>query len=101
MFEIRSLMLKMRDGTDIYCTDYFPANPAHSSIVFMHGLGEHSGRYDHLADFFVRAATQCAPMIIAVTANHRASAVTSPIKTAYSMMHNRSFKAGRPPAHPR
>ncbi len=52
MSEARSLILKMRDGTDIYCADYFPANPAHSSIVFMHGLGEHSGRYDHLADFF-------------------------------------------------
>jgi alpha-beta hydrolase superfamily lysophospholipase len=45
-------MLKMRDGTDIHCVDYFPASPAHSGIVFMHGLGEHSGRYAHLAAFF-------------------------------------------------
>ena len=52
MSETRSLMLKMRDGTQLHCADYFPASPAHSSIVFMHGLGEHSGRYTHLAAFF-------------------------------------------------
>jgi len=52
MPETRSLMLKMRDGTQLHCTDYFPASPAHSGIVFMHGLGEHSGRYAHLAAFF-------------------------------------------------
>jgi len=52
MPEMRSLMLKMRDGTNINCVDYFPASPAHSSIVFMHGLGEHCGRYTHLADYF-------------------------------------------------
>jgi alpha-beta hydrolase superfamily lysophospholipase len=45
-------MLKMRDGTQLHCADYFPASPAHSSIVFMHGLGEHSGRYAHLAEYF-------------------------------------------------
>jgi alpha-beta hydrolase superfamily lysophospholipase len=54
MPETRSLMLKMRDGTNIHCEDYFPASPAHSAIVFMHGLGEHSGRYDHLAAFFCK-----------------------------------------------
>jgi len=52
MPETRSLMLKMRDGTQLHCADYFPASPAHSSIVFMHGLGEHSGRYAHLAEYF-------------------------------------------------
>jgi alpha-beta hydrolase superfamily lysophospholipase len=52
MPETRSLMLKMRDGTQLHCADYFPASPAHSGIVFMHGLGEHSGRYAHLAAFF-------------------------------------------------
>ena len=52
MPEMRSLMLKMRDGTNINCVDYFPASPAHSSNVFMHGLGEHCGRYTHLADYF-------------------------------------------------
>ena len=52
MPEMRSLVLKMRDGTQLHCADYFPARPAHSSIVFMHGLGEHCGRYTHLADYF-------------------------------------------------
>ncbi len=52
MSETRSQMLKLRDGTQLHCADYFPASPAHSSIVFMHGLGEHCGRYAHVATFF-------------------------------------------------
>ena len=65
MPETRSLMLKMRDGTDIHCVDYFPASPAHSGIVFMHGLGEHSGRYAHVADYF------CARGFAVRTYDHR------------------------------
>jgi alpha-beta hydrolase superfamily lysophospholipase len=44
--------LIMQDGTRLHCADYFPAGAAHSSIVFLHGLGEHSGRYAHVADYF-------------------------------------------------
>ena len=58
-------MLKMRDGTDIHCVDYFPASPAHSGTVFMHGLGEHSGRYAHVADYF------CARGFAVRTYDHR------------------------------
>jgi alpha-beta hydrolase superfamily lysophospholipase len=65
MPETRSLILKMRDGTDIHCADFFPPNPAHSGIVFMHGLGEHCGRYAHLAAFF------CARGFAVRTYDHR------------------------------
>lgn len=47
-----SLTVDMPDGCQLHCLDYFPEQPAHSGIVFMHGLGEHSGRYAHLAAFF-------------------------------------------------
>jgi len=37
----------------LYVTDYMlPAAQARGSVVLMHGLGEHSGRYRHLAGFF-------------------------------------------------
>ncbi len=48
----QSLTVDMPDGCQLHCLDYFPEKPAHSGIVFMHGLGEHSGRYAHLAAFF-------------------------------------------------
>ena len=40
------------DGVALYVTDYLPALPVTASIMFMHGLGEHSGRYRHVAEFF-------------------------------------------------
>jgi len=44
--------LEMQDGTRLHCADYFPSSAPHSAVVFMHGLGEHSGRYEHVAAFF-------------------------------------------------
>ena len=44
--------LTATDGTTLHVTDYFPVAPASASIVLMHGLGEHSGRYQHVAEFF-------------------------------------------------
>ena len=52
MMHTQSLTVDMPDGCQLHCLDYFPEQPAHSGIVFMHGLGEHSGRYAHLAAFF-------------------------------------------------
>jgi len=46
--------LTTADGTTLHVTDYRPDTstaPA-ASIVLMHGLGEHSGRYQHVAAFF-------------------------------------------------
>lgn len=41
------------DGTGLHVTDYMlPPGQSRGSIVLMHGLGEHSGRYQHLATFF-------------------------------------------------
>lgn len=41
------------DGTSLFIRDWHvPTNPNPPSIVIMHGLGEHSGRYAHIARFF-------------------------------------------------
>jgi alpha-beta hydrolase superfamily lysophospholipase len=48
----RSHKLSAADGTALHVTDYLlPAAEARASIVIMHGLGEHSGRYRHVAAF--------------------------------------------------
>lgn len=49
----RSHQLSAADGTALFVTDYLlPAAQARASVLLMHGLGEHSGRYRHLAHFF-------------------------------------------------
>lgn len=41
------------DGTALHVADYLlPMAQARGSVVLMHGLGEHSGRYRHVAEFF-------------------------------------------------
>jgi len=40
------------DGTSIFVADWLPPGEATGSIVLMHGLGEHCGRYPHVAQFF-------------------------------------------------
>ncbi|MDQ1813887.1 lysophospholipase [Massilia sp. CCM 9210] len=48
-----SHQLVAADGTTLFVSDYLlPASPLRASVVIMHGLGEHSGRYRHLAAFF-------------------------------------------------
>jgi alpha-beta hydrolase superfamily lysophospholipase len=48
-----SHQLSAADGTSLYVSDYLlPSSGARGSIVIMHGLGEHSGRYRHVAQFF-------------------------------------------------
>ncbi len=44
--------LTMQDGTRLHVVDYHPASPASGSVVILHGLGEHAGRYRHVAAFF-------------------------------------------------
>ncbi len=47
-----SHQLSAADGTPLHVTDYLlPALSARGSVVIMHGLGEHSGRYRRLAQF--------------------------------------------------
>jgi alpha-beta hydrolase superfamily lysophospholipase len=48
-----SHQLTAADGTALFVTDYLlPAGRARGSVMIMHGLGEHSGRYRHVARFF-------------------------------------------------
>jgi alpha-beta hydrolase superfamily lysophospholipase len=50
---LQSHQVSAADGTRLFVTDYLlPASHARGSVVLMHGLGEHSGRYRHLAGFF-------------------------------------------------
>lgn len=50
---LHSHQVSAADGTMLYVTDYMlPPGQARGSVVLMHGLGEHSGRYRHLAGFF-------------------------------------------------
>lgn len=50
---LQSHQISAADGTMLYVTDYLlPASQARGSVVIMHGLGEHSGRYRHVAAFF-------------------------------------------------
>ncbi len=50
---LQSHQISAADGTLLYVTDYLlPASQARGSVVLMHGLGEHSGRYRHVAAFF-------------------------------------------------
>lgn len=50
---LQSHQISAADGTMLFVTDYLlPAAHARGSVVIMHGLGEHSGRYRHIAGFF-------------------------------------------------
>ena len=51
MTEPREHWLAAADGTKIFVRDW-PLEAARSGVVLMHGLGEHSGRYAHVARFF-------------------------------------------------
>ena len=50
---LQSHQISAADGTMLFVTDYLlPAAQARGSVVILHGLGEHSGRYRQLAGFF-------------------------------------------------
>jgi alpha-beta hydrolase superfamily lysophospholipase len=49
----QEFLLEIADGTSLFVRDW-PANSASApGILIMHGLGEHSGRYIHIARFFL------------------------------------------------
>jgi alpha-beta hydrolase superfamily lysophospholipase len=50
MTEITQI-LTAKDGIQLFCRAWLAEKPK-SMIAFVHGLGEHSGRYAHVADFF-------------------------------------------------
>ena len=39
-----------RDGTDLLVRHWPAAGPSWASVLLVHGLGEHSGRYEHVGD---------------------------------------------------
>lgn len=50
---LQSHQIHAADGTTLHVSDYLvPAAELRGSVVVMHGLGEHSGRYRHVAKFF-------------------------------------------------
>ena len=41
--------IKMTDGFSLYGQAWHPEAPAKGAICLVHGLGEHTGRYEHVA----------------------------------------------------
>ncbi|MBV8278895.1 MAG: lysophospholipase [Verrucomicrobia bacterium] len=44
-----------RDGTKLFCREWETQSPAKGTILMVPGLGEHTGRYVHVGDFFQKA----------------------------------------------
>ncbi len=47
--------LKSHDGLDLFCQGWLPESAPKAVICLVHGLGEHSGRYAHVAETFNQA----------------------------------------------
>jgi alpha-beta hydrolase superfamily lysophospholipase len=43
------------DGTELFCREWETQSPAKGTILMVPGLGEHTGRYVHVGDFFQKA----------------------------------------------
>ena len=43
------------DSQSLFCQGWEPEGELRAVVCLVHGLGEHSGRYTHVADFFTRA----------------------------------------------
>lgn len=43
------------DGTRLFYQSWRPEEPNNKVLIIVHGLGEHSGRYTHLANYFANA----------------------------------------------
>ncbi len=54
MAQPREVSLSAADGTPLFVADWPTGSPAATGlgVLLMHGLGEHSGRYAHVARFF-------------------------------------------------
>lgn len=54
MAQLHAKTVHAADGTALYVEDWWLKNrPSAGSVVIMHGLGEHRGRYEHVVRFFV------------------------------------------------
>ena len=43
------------DGLQLFAQDWRPESEPHAVVCLVHGIGEHSGRYEHLATFLNQA----------------------------------------------
>ncbi|MEP2025186.1 MAG: lysophospholipase [Reichenbachiella sp.] len=50
MEEVENFILTAKDGTSLYGREWLVKNPK-AAICLVHGLGEHIGRYEHVAQF--------------------------------------------------
>jgi acylglycerol lipase len=41
--------IRTADGLTLHASDWYPTGETRASVVLIHGYGEHSGRYDHVA----------------------------------------------------
>lgn len=44
--------LKSADGTSLFYQNWLPAEPPVAALIIVHGLGEYSDRYQHVAQYF-------------------------------------------------
>ncbi|WP_299024589.1 alpha/beta hydrolase [uncultured Thermanaerothrix sp.] len=51
---IREHVLTIPQGYRLFAREWAPESPPHALILLVHGLGEHSGRYHHVAQAFNR-----------------------------------------------
>jgi acylglycerol lipase len=54
MYGFSTETLTAVDGLPLFCRIWQPANDEAGTVIIVHGLGEHSGRYVHVADYFAR-----------------------------------------------
>jgi alpha-beta hydrolase superfamily lysophospholipase len=47
--------VRSSDGTELFCREWGTQTPARGTILIVPGLGEHSGRYVHVGNFFQNA----------------------------------------------
>ncbi len=50
---------KAADGTRLYWQRHTPDDKVRAALLFVHGLAEHSGRYDHVMRYFAEKGFDC------------------------------------------
>ena len=58
MFSYDESTLRSADGTKLFCRRWKPDEPK-AVLVFVHGVGEHSGRYIHVSEWFASRGYAC------------------------------------------
>ena len=57
------------DGLDLLTRHWTPDGPARATMLIVHGLAEHCGRWEHVAAFFTAAGYDVHSFDLAVTAS--------------------------------